>query len=283
MLAAITCYFNPAGYKNIQDNYFTFRDNLKGVPLYTIELSFDGTFIIPDAVHVLGNQNNVMWQKERLLNLLIEQLPAKYDKVAWLDADIIFDRRWARAANKLLDTHPVIQLFDAVDDTDSSGETFISYPSTMAYLLNGMESQIAKPGYCWAARRDAIPDGLYDGHVLGGGDLMMVYAWLGQWDGGMIYKMNIEWKRSFLMWAAKQHRSIKRNVGYLPGSIQHLFHGTRENRKYVERTFYLVSNGFDPTVDIRIGDNGLFEWCSDKPVMHQQVADYFIERDEDSP
>ncbi len=132
MLAAVTCFFNPAGYQRIQDNYILFRENLSGVDLFTIELSFNGEFIIPDAVQIHGTDKNVMWQKERLLNILIEQLPEKYDKVAWLDADLLFENEnWAEQADKLLDTVPIVQLFDKVYDTTPQDDIFAEYPSTI--------------------------------------------------------------------------------------------------------------------------------------------------------
>ena len=285
MLAAITCFFNPAGYENIKKNYFTFRNNLKGVKLFTIELSFNGEFVIDDAIHVHGNEKNILWQKERLLNLVIEELPAKYDKVAWVDADLIFEQRWAKKASKMLDEKPVIQLFETVRDTDSDGKQFVQYPSTLAVLRDGVDpvdEGIAKPGYAWACRRELIAaSGLYDGHITGGGDLMMLYAWLGMWNGYLTTKTNVEWRREFLKWGVPQYRKVKSNVGCLDVSIKHMFHGTRENRLYNERNYFLMDHGYDPDVDVRIGKNGLFEWCSDKPEMHKAVADYFKMRKED--
>jgi hypothetical protein len=40
---AVTCYFNPAGYRLRLENYRVFRQRLN-VPLATVELSFDGDF-----------------------------------------------------------------------------------------------------------------------------------------------------------------------------------------------------------------------------------------------
>jgi hypothetical protein len=73
-MAVLTTYFNPCGYHNLRRNYWEFRKRL-GVALHTIELSFDGTFEIPDALQVSGGRDNLLWQKERLLNLLADTLP----------------------------------------------------------------------------------------------------------------------------------------------------------------------------------------------------------------
>ena len=42
-LWAITCYFNPVGYRRRLENYRMFRQRLK-VPLVAVELSFDEEF-----------------------------------------------------------------------------------------------------------------------------------------------------------------------------------------------------------------------------------------------
>ena len=42
-LWAITCYFNPVGYRRRLENYRMFRQRLK-VPLVAVELSFDEKF-----------------------------------------------------------------------------------------------------------------------------------------------------------------------------------------------------------------------------------------------
>jgi hypothetical protein len=33
--------------------------------------------------------------------------------------------------------------------------------------------------------------------------------------------------------------------------------------------------------DIKINENGIWEWASDKPELHEEVAEYFEERKED--
>ena len=43
MLWAITCYFNPTGYRRRLQNYRAFRERLN-VPLVTVEQSFSGQF-----------------------------------------------------------------------------------------------------------------------------------------------------------------------------------------------------------------------------------------------
>ena len=91
-LSAITCYFNPVGYRRRLENYRIFRQRLKA-PLVTVELSFGGGFHLSsqDAdILVQLRSPSILWQKERLLNVALKS-PGRCNKVAWLDCDILFE------------------------------------------------------------------------------------------------------------------------------------------------------------------------------------------------
>jgi len=69
---AVTCHFNPCGYRRRTANYHLFRQRLQ-VPLLTVELSFTGTFELrPGDADLLIQMHagDVMWQKERLAGVL---------------------------------------------------------------------------------------------------------------------------------------------------------------------------------------------------------------------
>src|SRR5262245_42591250 len=80
-LWAITSYFNPAGYRNRRENYRLFRERL-AVPLVTVEWARDGRFALgPEDAEVLVQVSggDVLWQKERLLNVALRHLPDDCD------------------------------------------------------------------------------------------------------------------------------------------------------------------------------------------------------------
>ena len=280
MLAAVTCHFNPIEYENLVRNYWMFREDLKDVDLFTIELSFNGKFEIEDAIHIEGSPQHIMWQKERLLNLVIERLPAKYDKIAWLDADILFNNhRWAKQVENRLDRWPLLQLFENALETDTSLEPIASVPG-VAY--GGPQAREARHGFAWAARREVLEKvPLLDTHIMGGGEQMIYFAAMGMFNTYMLTRTNIEWRRSYLRWAAKFYQEIRGKIGYVKGDIVHLYHGTYADRQYVERWMVLSGNQYNPEEDIRINEDGIWEWASDKPDLHQAVAEYFEERKED--
>jgi len=198
-----------------------------------------------------------------------------------VDADVLFHNRteWAKDAEKALDEYPMIQVFEKLWSTDSDLNLTNCVPGI---IHAGTETTNAKPGYGWAARREILEKlPLLDSHIMGGGDTMMYYAGMGMFNNFMLTRTNIEWRRAFLKWAAKFYREIKGNIGCIPGALTHLYHGTYADRQYIERWIILSKNRFDPENDIKINKNGIWEWASDKPELHEEVAEYFEERKED--
>lgn len=111
---AITAYFNTAGWSSRLENYHLFRQALN-IPLLTVEWSPHGDFRLGkgDAdclVQLAGG--DLMWQKERLLNIALASLPDHVKYVAWLDCDLMFvEAHWSEQARGALQDHPFIQPF----------------------------------------------------------------------------------------------------------------------------------------------------------------------------
>lgn len=269
-LDIVTCYFNPCGYRRIRANYDHFAASLRH-PVRTIELAFDDDpFVIPGAVQVRGSrERNLLWQKERLLNLIIEQTEA--DAVAWIDADMLFtDPDWFGKALDALYQFPAVQLFSKVWFGDADGKLATSKPGFVA-----SRGGDGSPGGAWAARRECLP--LWDVNAIGGGDSAQAAAWVGTRSPAVMRDTPMD--RQWQQWA----RSRQIRVGCLKGDVVHLFHGTHQNRRYVER--YKALDGYDPSTDIEVDGNGLLAWTdhalSSKPDMVRQVGAYFRERRED--
>ena len=115
----ITVFFNPTGYKNKIENYRRFRESSKkqGLNLLCVELAFGGkNFEVSkeDAdILVQLRGGDILWQKERLLNIGLERLPKDCDKIAWLDCDIIFG-----IMKKLVENEPFDKAFIVSGDGD---------------------------------------------------------------------------------------------------------------------------------------------------------------------
>ncbi len=111
---AITTYFNLTNGVQRRHNYHCFRRQMS-VPLLTVEWNPDGHFQLTegdaDIMLQIGG-GDLMWQKERLLNLAIRALPEHVKYVAWIDCDVLFaDPDWADESKALLADKSVIQLF----------------------------------------------------------------------------------------------------------------------------------------------------------------------------
>lgn len=128
-LAVVTSYFNPCGYRLRREHYDRFAENLdrQGVPLFTVELTIrDRPAVLRQYpnVRILGS-DQVLWHKERLLNLLIRSLPSRFDKVAWIDADVLLqDPDWPARLQEVLRRVPITQLFSELLLLDRLGHPF---------------------------------------------------------------------------------------------------------------------------------------------------------------
>jgi hypothetical protein len=304
-LWAITCFFNPAGYRRRVQNYRWFREKLN-VPLITVELSFNGHFSLGPAdadILVQLTQGDIMFQKERLLNIALKRLPPGCTAVAWLDCDVVFaSDDWADQTLKTLQRVALLQLFSERYDLppDAGPEAIPDWksppdrPSLMAMLasegLRAAEFQQAhfprcsSWGLAWAARRDLLEEhGLYDACVLTNGDGAIFSAGFGLEESPfMRWRMNDASLRHYLEWAKPFSASVRGNMGYLEGRLFHFWHGGLAERRYGKCLLELQDLGFDPVTDIAWTEERTWRWASDKPLLHAHVREYFWSRNEDA-
>ena len=304
-LWAITSYFNPAGYSSRLANYRIFREHLS-VPLLVVEMSFDGSFTLTtDDCEILLQLNggDVMWQKERLLNIALSHLPDDCDMVAWIDCDVVFEAdNWAKQITDALNRFALVHLYghrvnlprDLMPE-DTLTDIALETPSAIYKLthgdatdddfrLAGAPVQVnSTVGLAWASPREVLErHNLYDACILGSADRAIVGAALGRFDYSIdALKMTGRQVDHFLAWARPYYKSVQNRVGYIQGRCFHLWHGDLRDRQYEQRLDALRQYAFDPYTDITMDDNTLWRWSSDKPELHQYVRSYFDSRNED--
>ena len=300
---AITSYYNPVRYRRRLSNYRIFRANL-GVPLVTVELSFDGRFDLADQdadILIQLSGGAVLWQKERLLNLAVKAVPAGVKNVAWFDCDVVLKRAdWTNEAQRQLDEFNVVQLFSDVihlecedhekNAANGNGQAPVPGVASLSNApeLLSVEKLTAKkvrfnPGLAWAANRTLIEDhGFYDAAIVGGGDSLMAYAMYGR-PAVLVkrFRLGAARERHYLKWAVPFHKSVAERIGHVSGTIGHLRHGDAENRAYFDRQEWLAGFDFDPDVDLRIGANGAWHWARPRPDLEEFLRRYFVSRAED--
>jgi hypothetical protein len=303
-LGIVTCYFNPCGFKVRAANFERFIEPIvrSGIPLVIVEARFEGDdeglgLLSSKYKTLLVEARDVMWQKERLLDLGTAWLPGHCTKFAWLDADVLFeDPEWMIATSALLDDAVVVQPFAEVvrlprgaTEPRDGDETFQSfgavYKEDPSILLQGKFDVHGHTGYAWAARRDVFArHGIYDACISGSGDHMMAHTFAGDWDSPCIRRMvgnGGQQLAHFRQWSRCIYEDVSGRLAFTPGRIIHLWHGTTENRRYAQRHKELIELAYDPREDIRISSNGCWEWATEKPVLHEWARRYFVERRED--
>jgi len=305
-LWAVTAYFNPRGYHSRRINYDIFRRSL-GIPLVTVELASPHGFDLDDTqadVLVRVPHGDLMWQKERLLNVALSQLPGECDTVAWLDCDVVFaERDWPDRVRTALDRSVLVQVYDqlthlragerpdtaATADPESRRESFASawtrgaLPADFFREPRTSADYRCNAGMGWAARREFLSThGFYDTMVLGMGDKLIAAAAVGKsYDAGAGLEMSGAHARHYRRWAERFHASVGGRVGAIQGSIYHLWHGDLANRRYNERYRGFASFAFDPHLDLRADTFGAWEWARSRPELRRHVENYFVARRED--
>lgn len=303
-LWGIVTYFNPAGYPNKIVNFRLFRASLRkqGLPLVAVEAVMGDTeheLQDDDAERVIRvRATAVLWQKERLYNIALQHLPPDCDKVVWLDGDVLFGNDgWIGGLSDALEHAVIVQPFEQavqlpkgvtrVLSAESPAVAKNSAPSSIAWWLsnrcprNGIMG--GHCGYACAARRSFLDAfGFYDHGIAGSGDAIMMGAFF-----GIEPRLNryVHLDHCLLLdhaagWSSRVADAVRGDVRFIPGTAYHLWHGSRQNRFYVERGALLTD--FDPDHDIVIDAQGCFAWATDKPNLHARVRSYFWMRDEEA-
>jgi len=295
------------GYRSRQANYRTFRRHLS-LPLVTVELSHGERFdlrVHEADIMIRKRSPDVLWHKERLLNLATQALPPACDKVVWIDSDVIFENAdWADRVADALDRHAVVHPYSTVyrlaGDATSRGydnEHVVKIGKSVVWKLLSADEPfpriprpvngIGRGGGAWGlglgARREIIDEhGLYDACVVGGGDRAILCAALGAFEHALhAIQMNEAFSRHYQAWARPFHQSVGGDVGCVENSLCHLWHGEIEHRRYRERLRDLSRFEFDPASDLALDDDGCWRWSSDKTELHAYVREYFRARRED--
>jgi hypothetical protein len=124
--------------------------------------------------------------------------------------------------------------------------------------------------------------GLIETASLGSADHHMAQALIGRVGESIPGNLNDAYKAPLYRWQARAMRHIAGNISYVPGTIEHRWHGSKVKRNYVGRWDILARNAFDPTTDLKRNTWGVFELAGNKPDLRRDFDSYFRSRDEDS-
>jgi hypothetical protein len=276
-MAICFVYFNSMKSKRLLMNYFYTIEKLKHakIPYYTLELCLHANHEIADAIHY--KSTHAMFHKEQLCHILEKHVSWWYSKVLFLDADILFeDPNWyTNVSNKL-------NLFQVVHPFESCKWLDLSYKNTVCERRSVVTQKNEKkydstyhPGFAWAfQRRWFHKNGFFRYAITGSGDTLSAAAWLNQ-DLGT-YNVQEALRPAYNDYIKKIERPL---IDYIPGTVWHLYHGERKNRKYVDR--HKILEGTDIRNDLKKSFWGIFSFKKPECRMHQKLKKYFIERSDD--
>jgi hypothetical protein len=210
--------------------------------------------------------------------------------VVFMDADVVIARPdWKQELVHQLQHYDVIQCFQTAIDLGPEGEAlrvnngFVWSWQNNLGVLSKNNYQAWHPGFAWAFTKKAFTDlgGLIDFAILGAGDRHMAMGLIGKVEQTTDTRLSAGYKESLEIWQDRATTHIRQNIGYMPGTIYHYWHGSKKNRFYSERWKILLKHNYDPEFDIKKDWQGL-NVLTDKGLrMRIDLRNYFRSRNED--
>lgn len=304
----ISVISNPMRFRSRYALYQKFREDIerKGATLWTIELQTGQRYPhITEAKHPRHFQlhttglEGLYWSKEMLQNYAVMQLTAHspdWRQVCFLDADVKLEEGWLNETANALQLHPVVQPWShSIDFAPDGGAISDRMQVSFAYAYwHGLEVKSSNgythgghPGYALAMRRETFNDlgGLIDIGALGSGDRHMMTAFIGKVELSFHPQISDGYKRWLKAWQERSEIYIKRNLGYVPGVLRHMFHGAKKNRQYGSRWKILTQWQYDPYTDIKRESNGLWTFVVENDRqrgLRDATYKYYRSRQEDA-
>ena len=292
-LVVLSSFFNPARSVRLVENALFVRNMLQsaGIAHYVIEQVKDGSaFLVADSTTFHLRSDSCLFQKERLLNLLLRRVPASYTKVLFLDLDVVLydptsDTHWLDTVSALLDVHHSVQPFRSSDNIDltyrkngrvhqcsqvliprNAGESLSQ--AVLDLRKQSWRKLVFHPGYAWAYRRSLLEDvgGLFDLALVGGGDrlnaVLVMDTGPQAYNGSFANLVAHSIKPSFLRFRASFVRATggkKLSVGHAESvELLHMWHGNTQSRQYNTRA-HILDRVEDLEELVLQNEDGLYE------------------------
>jgi hypothetical protein len=302
-LHVVAVVSNPVGYKSRYNLFEQFHKHMSSfnVHLTTVELAFGER----DFVTSPGDSQwqfrtwDEIWHKENLVNLGIARLPSDWQYVAWVDADIHFTNPyWVTQTINQLQHNMFAQVWSDAADLGPQGEIIQTHKSLSSLVATGAPMKVigdpndyyntyAHPGFAWAARREAIDHigGLIDWAAAGSADHHMALALIGKGASSIPGGVTKAYYDKVMAFQAQAERYIRRDIGVVPGTITHYWHGRKNQRGYESRWKILVNNKYNPNTDIKYDSQGVIQLVDHGDIRSLNLRDdlrkYFRSRNED--
>ena len=276
--------FNPVQSKRLLMNLLYIKNIMesRGYPTFTLELVLGKNKPeLTEAKNVfIINGNSIMFHKERLCRILEQKVPPIYKKLLFCDGDIIFkDPNWYHSLSKALDKYDIVHPFREGIWMDLTYTQQIIRRKSSFLSKSKIWDPLYHPGFAWGFKREWYRKvGFFDYGITGSGDTLSCAAWMRKEfapNSGSVPKQAIEQKYNEYK---KLVNKYVPKMTYLDGEVEHLWHGSRKNRKYAERHTILNSVKNIDSI-LYTNEDGVFEFSD--TAFNTPFTNYFEERKDD--
>jgi len=252
------------------------------------------------VTHVPVRATTLAWSKECCLNIGIARLPHDAKYIATLDADIHFRKAgWATETLHALQLYPVVQPWVNAYDLGPN-DSHIHTHTSFAYCyhsgkpvvpagpqwgkFSGGPYDYPHSGFAWAYVRDALDriGGLFEVGGMGSGDHHMALGFAGEASYSLPGEVSKTYHGAVMQWQARAVLHANKKIGYVPGTIEHQWHGSKAKRAYVGRWDMFLEHGFAPWTDLKRNTYGVLEFSGNKPELEREFDNYLRSREEDA-
>ena len=269
-------------------------------PYQLADLASDRVNHVPVKAHTMA------WCKESMLNIGISRLPPEAKKIATLDCDILFRKPgWATDTLHALNLYGVVQTFDKALDLGPTtsqghnGDPFQMHHSFCSLYhrgqpvvpdkpkfwdFDGGPYRYSHPGFAWAWQRSVLDwvGLLFEHGGMGSADHHQALSLVGAAEWSMPGGTSDSYRTAVLTWQERALAAVNRKIGFVHGTIEHLWHGSKPRRSYQGRWSMFLEHGFDPVRDLKRNSYSVLEFSGNKPELERQWANYLSSRSEDA-
>jgi len=319
-LYCIAVLSNPVGWKSRVPLFLQCVERLESTPnvqVIRVEHAFGNRpWEVTDAanpfhVQLRGDERHETWLKEALIKVGISRaVPHDAKYIAWIDADLTFlDAQWASKTIAALQHYAVVQPWSNSVDLSAKGEIIQNeHGSTVdksfcAAWVDGDFREVPNAdyghsfkapkshyGYAWAIRKEIYDKiGILDWCVTGAADYVMALSFAGllNLDHSSVDFIDPDtitpgYRRRLSRFVQLCSQYVRKNIGYISGTIAHNHHGSKKHRGYVSRRSVIVDSKFDPDVDLVDDWQGLPVLSGNNITLRDLLRKYFRSRNEDS-
>ena len=117
-------------------------------------------------------------------------------------------------------------------------------------------------GFLWSFTRKFLEEVglLLDICGMGSADHHMAYAMIGQVEKSLPGNCAPSYVQALKLWESRAVRSANYSLGFVPQTVEHYFHGRKQDRGYQSRWEMFLKHNFDPVTDLKRNSYGVLEF-----------------------